>query len=84
MRSDLADPVVFGSDSEVALCVVAADALHDLLQGSLVVRIFAVLYPLTDQVAHDAAEVVVTGVGEEGAGIRQHSDKIAENAEIAE
>ena len=41
---------------EVALCVVEADAADDLLQSLLVVGILAVLDPLTDEVAEDAAE----------------------------
>ncbi len=41
---------------EVTLCIVEADALDDLLQCLLVVGILAVLDPLADQVAQDAAE----------------------------
>ena len=45
--------------SKVTLCVVEADALDDLLQSLLIVGILAILDPLADQVAQDAAEVVV-------------------------
>ena len=53
--------------SEVTLCVVEADTLDDLLQSLLVIGILAVLDPLADQVAQDAAEVVVAGVAQEAA-----------------
>ena len=50
---------------KVALCVVEADALDDLLQCLFVQRILAVLHPLADHVAQNAAEVVVAGVAQE-------------------
>lgn len=62
---------------EVALGVVEADAADDLLQGLLVVGILAVLDPLADDVAHDAAEVVVAGVAQEAAAVGQHTDEVA-------
>ena len=66
---------------EVALCVVEADALDDLLQSLLVVGILAVLDPLTDEVAEDAAEVIVAGVAQEAAAVGQHTDEVAQQAE---
>ena len=56
---------------EVALCIVKADALDDLLQRLLVVGILAILDPLADDVAQDAAEVVMTGVAQEAAAVGQ-------------
>ena len=65
---------------EVTLCVVEADALDDLLQSLLVVGILAVLDPLADDVAQDAAEVIVTGVAQEAAAVGQHTHKVAQQA----
>ena len=70
--------------SEVALCVVEADALDDLLQSLLVVGILAVLDPLADQVAQDAAEVVVAGIAQEAAAVGQHTDKVAQQAQACQ
>ena len=69
---------------EVALCVVEADALDDFLQSLLVVGILAVLDPLTDEVAEDAAEVIVAGVAQEAAAVGQHTDEVAQQAEAGQ
>ena len=69
---------------EVALCVVEADAADDLLQSLLVVGILAVLDPLTDEVAEDAAEVIVAGVAQEAAAVGQHTDEVAQQAEAGQ
>ena len=69
---------------KVALCVVEADALDDLLQSLLVVGILAVLDPLTDEVAEDAAEVIVAGVAQEAAAVGQHTDEVAQQAEAGQ
>ena len=69
---------------EVPICVVEADAADDLLQSLLVVGILAVLDPLADDVAHDAAEVVVAGVAQEAAAVGQHTDEVAQQAEVGQ
>jgi len=65
------------SDLKIPGGIVEGDALHDLLQGSVVVGILAVFYPATDEIAQYPAEIVVPGVAEEGTGVRQHTDKVA-------
>ena len=50
---------------EVTLCVVVADAFHDLLQGLLIAGVLAILDPVADEVAHQAAEQFVAGVAQE-------------------
>ena len=69
---------------EVALGVVEADAADDLLQGLFIVGILAVLDPLADDVAHDAAEIVVAGVAQEAAAVGQHTDEVAQQAEVGQ
>ena len=69
---------------KVALCVVEADALDDLLQSLLVVGILAILDPLADDVAQDAAEVVVAGVAQEAAAVGQHTDEVAQQAQAGQ
>ena len=66
------------SKAKISCGVLVGDALNDLLEGSLVVGILAVLYPLADQVAHDAAEVVMSCIGQEGSGVCQHSYEVAQ------
>ena len=70
--------------SEVTLCVVEADALDDLLQSLLIVGILAILDPLADQVAQDAAEVVVAGVAQEAAAVGQHTNKVTQQAQVCQ
>ena len=69
---------------EVTLCIVEADALDDLLQSLLVVGILAILDPLADDVAQDAAEVIVTGVAQEAAAVGQHTHKVAQQAKACQ
>ena len=73
-----------GLQGEVTLCVVEADALDDLLQSLLVVGILAIFDPLADDVAQDAAEVVVAGVAQEAAAVGQHTDEVAQQAQAGQ
>ena len=70
--------------AEVTLCVVGGDVLNHLAQGLHVSGILTVLDPGADQVAHNAAEVLVTGVGQEGTGVGQHADEVAQQAQVGE
>ena len=54
---------------EVCLCVVVADAADNILQSLGVVGIHTVIHPTADQVTQNATEVLVTGVGDEAAGV---------------
>lgn len=69
-------------EAEVLHSVVEGDTLYDFGQGLLVVRILTVLYPLSDQIAEDTTEVVVTSVGEEGAGVGQHTVEVSECGKV--
>ena len=79
--SKLSGPGVTGAggglDVKIAGSVVEADTLHDLLQGSVDIGILAVFHPGADEVAQNAAEIVMPGVAEEGAGVGEHADKVA-------
>ena len=47
-------------------------------------RYSPVLHPLAYKSAQYAAEVLVTGVAEKAAGVGEHTDKVAQQAEICE
>ena len=53
--------------------IVVADVLHHLAQGLHVVGILAVFHQLTKEVAQNAAEILVAGVAQEGAGVGEHT-----------
>ena len=74
-KTEMRDQAGRDLQGEVTLCVVEADALDDLLQSLFVVGILAILDPLADDVAQDAAEVVVAGVAQEAAAVGQHTDE---------
>lgn len=57
-------------ETEILLRIVVGNALNQLFQQLLVVREFACFNPLTDHVAENTAEVVMTRVRQEAAGIR--------------
>ena len=68
---------------EVTLCVVVADAFHDLLQGLLIAGVLAILDPVADEVAHQAAEQLVAGVAQEATAVGQHADKVAQQPQAS-
>lgn len=60
---------------EITCGVAVADVFHHLPQKRHVARCFAFFHPLPDEVAEDAAEVFVAGVGEEAAAVGEHADE---------
>ena len=70
--------------AKVAGGVPIADALHDLLQRSLNVGVFAVFHPVADQIAENAAEIIVPGIGQEGAGVGEHAHEVAQQAQVGQ
>ena len=54
-KTEMRDQAGRGLQGKVTLCVVEADALDDLLQSLLVIGILAILDPLADDIAQDAA-----------------------------
>ena len=83
-KTEMRDQAGRGLQGKVTLCVVEADALDDLLQSLLVIGILAILDPLADDVAQDAAEVVVAGVAQEAAAVGQHTDEVAQQAQAGQ
>ena len=71
---------VFGClEIKVLLGVAVGNPFHQLADEShFAGRQFAVHHVGADQVAQDAAEVFVTGVGEEASGVSQHAHKAAQ------
>src|SRR5699024_9570372 len=59
-----------------------ANAFYDGLQHLFVIRIFSVLNPFADQITSDTAEIFMTEIGKETAGIGQHSNKLTQNTYI--
>ena len=56
----------------------------DLGQSIVICREFTTLYPVTDQVAQDTTEVLVSGVGQEASGIGQHSNESGQVAQVSQ
>ena len=72
------------SDFEVTLGVVEGDILHHLAQCCLVGGVLTVIDPAADQLAQNAAEVLVTGVAQEGARVGEHADEVAQQAQACQ
>ena len=67
---------------KIALCVVICDALDDPFKGCVVLGILALLYPFTDEIAHNASEILVAGIGHEGAAVGEHTDEVGDHTEV--
>ena len=63
---------------EIPHRIVVGDILHDFGEGIHIRRKFPVLHQLANQLAQDAAEILMSGVGEEASGIREHSNETGE------
>ena len=51
------------SEAKVALCVIVGNVSDYLIKTVLVSRVFAILNPRADKIAHNASEVLVSWVG---------------------
>ena len=67
-------------EAEVGVGVVVADVSDELVEELVVVREFSVFDILADDVAEDAAEILVSREGEEGTRIGEHADEVGEEA----
>ena len=61
------------SEIKVVFGIIIRYSLYDLLKSIVILGIFALGYPGADKVTHNAAEVLVTGVGNEGAAVGKHT-----------
>ena len=60
---------------KIALCVIEGDVLYNLSKPFYVIWNFSILCPGSDEVAEYASEVLMSGIGKEGAAICKHSDE---------
>ncbi len=56
-------------EAEIGLRIMLADVYDQMVQGLVVVREFAILDIVTDDVAKNTAEILVTREGEKRAGV---------------
>ena len=69
---------------EVSLGIVVRDVSYDLGQSVVICRELTALYPVTDQVAQDTTEVLMSGVGQEASGVGQHTHESGQVAQISQ
>ena len=72
------------AEPEIAGGVVVADILHHGADEVEVGRQEPLFHLGAEEVAEDATEVLVAGVGEEGAAVGKHADELAEEALVGE
>ena len=71
-------------EAEVADGVVVADVADHVADKAIVVGKLSVFDILSDDVAEESAEILVTREGEEGAGVGQHADKVRQKSDGGE
>ena len=65
---------------EVVLCVVVRNIFYNLGENAVILGEFSVFHPVAKEIAEDASEVFVSGVGQEASGVCQHSDEAGQIA----
>ena len=68
---------------KVILCVIICNSCDYLLESLVVLGIFALVNPLTDNVTHNTSEVFVSGVGNKGTAIRKHTNEVGKRTEVS-
>ena len=63
--------------TKVTDSIAVADAFNNFPQGSIIIGVLAVFYPVANEIAEDTAEIIVPGIAQEGAGVGEHTDEIA-------
>jgi len=69
---------------EVSLCVIVRNIGYNLGQSIVICRELAAFYPVTDQVAQDTAEILMSGVGQEASGVGQHSYESGQITQVSQ
>ena len=64
---------LFEQKTKIVHAVVVANIPNDLSEDIVILRELTVLYPGAQQIAQDPAEILMSGVGQEGSGVRQHA-----------
>ena len=70
----------FQRKSEIPDGIIIGYPFYNTLQRFFIIRIFPVLHPAADQLAHHASEILVSGVGEEASGVGEHADEVSKAA----
>ena len=66
---------------KVSACVVIGDVLNHASEGLAVVGQLSVLDVVSEQVAEQTAEVLMTRIAQEGAAVGKHPDEAREQSE---
>ena len=74
----------FPLQPEIAFRVVIADILDQRARLVQIGGVLAVLDPAAHQLTQDAAEIGVAGVAEEAAGVGEHPDEVAQQAQVGQ
>ena len=60
---------------EISLCVVVGNILYNFGKSIVVLREFSVLYPVSNHIAENTTEVLMSCIRQEASGIGQHADE---------
>src|SRR5690554_3234566 len=67
---------------EVFFSIKVGDFLDHLTQEIVILRHFSFFYPLTQKIAEDSSEILMSWIGNKGSGISQHSHKLSKQREV--
>ena len=73
---------MFRLQIKISLCVISANIFYKRTKIGNILGIFAIFHPSAKQIAQDSAEILVTGVTEQAAGVCKHTDKIAKDTQV--
>ena len=73
---------LFSVQAKIGGSILIADPANDLSKRLFIGGIFAVFDPFADQIAKNAAEIFMAGIGKKTAGIGEHSDEITKQGKV--
>ena len=76
--------LLYKVEAEEILGIVVTDVAYQLCQCFHIKGIQPFFHPCTDDIAQNPAEVFVTGIGSEGAGVGQHTQELAEYGQVGQ
>ena len=74
----------FQIKSEISYRVIIGNTFYDLFPGSSYLSDILRSLPTADQLTHDPSEVFMSWIGKKTSGVCEHSDKIAQQAQICQ
>lgn len=77
-------PEILNIKSEISLSVVVRNILYDLGQSLIILRELPVFHPVSDHIAENPAEVLMSRVGQEASGVCQHPDKTGKISQVCQ